>query len=107
MAVGGISTIEHDQQVAWKQGTAAFRFTDSRGTVGREGVSYTAWQLPNNYQGPHDKLPKGKLKRINRELADLFMKGMTGNGKGLFQEDNAYPTKHVHLFYNSPLRASN
>ncbi len=80
MAVGGISTIEHDQQVAWKHGTAAFRFTDSRGTVGREGVSYTAWQLPNNYQGPHDKLPKGKLKRINRELADLFMKGMTGNG---------------------------
>jgi hypothetical protein len=81
MAVGGVSSIESDQRTAWKQGTAAFRFTDFRGVLGRKDVTYTAWQLPNNYQGPHEKLPKGKMKKINRDLAVLFMKGMTGNGK--------------------------
>jgi hypothetical protein len=51
--------------------------------------------------GPHEQQPIGRQKRINQELADLFMKGMTGNGKGLFRKDKAYPTKRVHLFYKS------
>ncbi|MGB3717885.1 MAG: hypothetical protein WA996_26000 [Candidatus Promineifilaceae bacterium] len=81
IALGGVSTIENDQRVAWKQGTAAFRFRDSAGKIGRKGITYSAWQLPNNYTGPHVTLPKGRQKRINRELVDLFTKGMTGNGK--------------------------
>ena len=81
IAIGGVSTVENDQRIAWNKGTAAFRFTDSAGKKGRKGVTYSAWQLPNKYSGPHKTLPKGKQKRINRELADLFMKGMTGNSK--------------------------
>ncbi len=81
VALGGVSTLVNDQRIAWEKGTAAFRFRDSAGKVGRRGVVYSAWQLPNNYSGPHATLPKGRQKRINRELADLFMKGMTGNGK--------------------------
>jgi hypothetical protein len=81
IALGGVSTIENDQRIAWKQGTAAFRFRDSAGKMGEKGITYSAWQLPNNYTGPHATLPKGRQKRINRELVDLFTKGMTGNGK--------------------------
>jgi len=80
-ALGGASTIDNDHRVAWKQGTASFRFRDSAGNIGRRGITYTAWQLPNNYSGPHMTLPKGRQKRINRELVDLFTKGMTGNNK--------------------------
>jgi hypothetical protein len=88
IAIGEVSSIENDQRTAWNKGTAAFRFTDSAGKKGRKGVTYSAWQLPNKYSGPHTTLPKGKQKRINRELADLFMKGMTGNGKLSFSFDH-------------------
>ncbi|MCI0393936.1 MAG: hypothetical protein L0332_15825 [Chloroflexi bacterium] len=70
-----------DQSQAWRHGRAFFRFTDHRGLLGPAGVTYNAWQLPNHYVGPHQQLAKGRQKRINRELADLFMKGMTGNGE--------------------------
>jgi hypothetical protein len=40
-----------------------------------------AWQLPNSYVGPHAQQPKGRQKRINQALTDLFMQGMTGNGQ--------------------------
>ena len=75
------------QEQAWQRGRAVFNFIDYAGKMGQKGVSYTAWQLPNNYLGPHKPLPKGRQKRMNRELADLFMKGMTGNGSELVQED--------------------
>ncbi|MBP9503248.1 MAG: hypothetical protein KBF17_13895, partial [Candidatus Promineofilum sp.] len=38
-------------------------------------------QLPNEYTGPHAVLPRGRMKRLNRALADLFHNGMTGNGE--------------------------
>jgi len=62
---------------------------------------YSAWQLPNSYLGPHEQQPIGRQKRINQELADLFMKGMTGNGKGLFREEKVYPTERVRVFHKS------
>ena len=56
----------------------------------------------NTYGRLHDQRPKGQQKRINRELAGLFMKGMTGNGekggeRGLFDCQEKY-VKH---YYNS------
>jgi hypothetical protein len=72
---------ESHQEQAWKRGRAVFLFTDYQGKLGRKGATYTAWQLPNSYEGPHDRQARGQQKRINRELADLYMKGMTGNGK--------------------------
>jgi hypothetical protein len=81
-AIGGrYNGIDH-QNSAWRHGRATFRFHDEAGRLGSKGAEYTAWQLPNNYVGPHERRPKGQQKRINRELADLFMKGMTGNDKG-------------------------
>jgi hypothetical protein len=77
------------QEQAWQRGRAVFNFIDYAGKMGQKGGSYTAWQLPNNYLGPHKPLPKGRQKRMNQELADLFMKGMTGNGSELVQEDPA------------------
>jgi hypothetical protein len=69
------------QERAWQQGQALFHLVDHQGRQGHRGGRYMAWQLPNNYSGVHEQRPKGRQKRINGQLADLFMKGITGNGK--------------------------
>ncbi len=71
------ATDEHE--AAWRRGRALFRLTDHAGRFGRPGATYLAWQLPNEYTGPHATLPRGRQKRLNRALADLFHDGMTGN----------------------------
>jgi len=84
-AVGKPLTVSDHQNQAWARGRAVLKITDHGGRLGRKGVTYTAWQLPNSYSGPHKKQPKGRQKRMNRKLADLFMKGMTGNGERVDQ----------------------
>jgi hypothetical protein len=84
-AVGKPMAVVDLQDQAWERGRAVLRLKDHAGQVGAKGASYTAWQLPNSYAGPHKQRPKGRQKRINRELADLFMKGMMGNGKQAHQ----------------------
>ncbi len=69
------------EEQAWQNGRAAFTFNDKKGKQGPAGSNYIAWQLPNSYAGPHAHQKRGQQKRINRQLADLFMKGMTGNDK--------------------------
>ncbi len=78
-AIGKKETSESTKEAAWQHGSAAFSLTDHLGKNGRSGTTYLAWQLPNHYFGPHQQACRGQQKRINRELADLFMKGMTGN----------------------------
>ncbi|WP_374689439.1 hypothetical protein, partial [Promineifilum sp.] len=68
-------------EMAWRRGRALFRLRDRAGRHGRPGAVYLAWQLPNEYTGPHATLPRGRQKRLNRALADLFHDGMTGNGE--------------------------
>ena len=63
----------------WQKGGGAFEFVDFRGGQGKPGVDYMAWQLPNSYTVSLPHRPKGRQKRINRKLTDLFMQGMTGN----------------------------
>jgi hypothetical protein len=80
-AIGGQATTNNLQTRAWEQGQATFQFEDFNGQQGTRGKSYVAWQLPNSYVGPHAHQPKGRQKRINRTLTDLFMQGMTGNSQ--------------------------
>jgi hypothetical protein len=87
-AIGKPLTVQEHQNQAWARGRAVLKISDHEGRVGRKGVTYTAWQLPNSYSGPHKKQPKGRQKRMNRKLADLFMKGMTGNGEQVDQPGN-------------------
>jgi hypothetical protein len=82
-AIGRQESSENAKDAAWQHGAAAFSFIDHQGKHGRPGATYLAWQLPNHYFGPHQQVCRGQQKRINRELADLFMKGMTGNDKGM------------------------
>jgi len=81
-AVGEVATEENRENRAWVQGQAVFELTDYRGQQGAKGKSYLAWQLPNSYLGQHQHRPKGRQKRINRELKDLVMQGMPGNVEG-------------------------
>jgi len=81
LAVGELNTDQNREQRGQKQGQALFTFNDNKGKQGSPGKQYLAWQLPNSYIGPHQSAPLGRQKRINRELADLFMQGMTGNGE--------------------------
>lgn len=81
-AIGAAANTESMQARGWEQGRATFAFwKDFNGQQGHGGKSYVAWQLPNSYVGPHVQQPKGRQKRINRALTDLFMQGMTGNGQ--------------------------
>jgi hypothetical protein len=92
-AVGQQATESETERQAWQRGTAVFQLNDQDGWHGRKKRTYLAWQLPNNYAGPHAKQPRGRMKRINQELADLFMKGMTGNDEEPV-EDKPLPKRY-------------
>lgn len=81
-AVGEVTTKEKWEKRAWQQGRALFELKDYLGQQGKKGKTYLAWQLPNSYCGQHRHRPRGRQKRINRELKDLVMQGMPGNGEG-------------------------
>jgi len=81
LAVGELNTDQNREQRGQQQGRALFTFNDNKGKQGSPGKQYLAWQLPNSYIGPHQPAALGRQKRINRELAALFMQGMTGNGE--------------------------
>lgn len=81
-AIGEVATEENRENRVWTQGQAVFELKDYRGQQGQKGKSYLAWQLPNSYLGQHQHRPKGRQKRINRELKDLVMQGMPGNVGG-------------------------
>ena len=78
-AIGEAATERGQEERAWRQGQALFTLQDYDGQQGRQGKTYLAWQLPNSYTGQHALRPKGRQKRINRQLQDLVMKGMPGN----------------------------
>jgi len=92
-AIGPQATIDVERETAWRHGPGFFRLSDKKGKQGAMGKTYVAWQLPNSYAGPHRQQPRGKQKRINQELADLFMQGMTGNGKALVASKKVYRSK--------------
>jgi hypothetical protein len=89
VALGPLAGAVDEQEVAWRRGRALFHLRDTKGRHGRPGAVYLAWQLPNEYTGPHAALPRGRQKRLNRALADLFHNGMTGNG-GPTEESDQY-----------------
>ncbi len=80
-ATGPRLNSSYAQECAWQRGPACFTWQDKKGKLGQKGAAYLAWQLPNSYDGPHDKRPNGNRKRINRQLADLSNIGMMGNGR--------------------------
>ena len=86
MAVGEKYKKIFAEERAWQQGRGVFRFIDSKGYQGRKGQEYLAWHLPNSYHGPHEKRCKGRQKKINRQLRDLVMKGMRGNGRDAVEQ---------------------
>jgi hypothetical protein len=78
-AIGNRASESELEEKGWTQGQALFVLEDFRGRQGPKGERYVAWQLPNSYTGSHQQRPKGRQRRINRELKDLVMKGMPGN----------------------------
>ncbi len=86
IAIGSPINADQAETQAWQRGNALFKFEDRRGRQGKPGTTYLAWQLPNSYAGPHSHCPKGRQKRLNRKLADLFHKGMTGNDRELIEK---------------------
>lgn len=81
IAIGERYTQERVQERAWTQGRGVFRFVDTRGLQGREKQEYIAWHLPNSYQANYQRRSRGSRKRLNRKLADLLKKGITGNSE--------------------------
>ena len=80
IAIGNRKNPEEVEKQAWQRGQATFEFVNHHGRQGRKGTSYIAWHLSNSYTGPHQQSPKGRMRKINRKLADLVTKGALGNG---------------------------
>jgi hypothetical protein len=78
-AIGNKASESELEEKGWTQGQALFVLEDFHGRQGPKGEQYVAWQLPNSYTGSHQHRPKGRQRRINRQLKDLVMKGMPGN----------------------------
>lgn len=81
IAIGERYTQEKAQERAWTQGRSVFRFVDTRGLQGKENQEYIAWHLPNSYEAQYPHRSRGSRKRLNRKLADLLKKGITGNSE--------------------------
>ncbi len=80
IVIGNKKNPEEAEKQAWQRGQATFDFVDHQGRQGRKGTIYIAWHLPNSYTGPHQQSPIGRMRKINRKLADLVTKGAQGNG---------------------------
>ncbi|HSM57408.1 MAG TPA: hypothetical protein VK879_14755 [Candidatus Sulfomarinibacteraceae bacterium] len=107
-AVGARYTQEAAQERAWRQGNGVFQFTDHQGKTGAAGATYVAWQLPNSYLGPHEQQVTSSRKRINRQLVDLFTKGITGNGKKrAVDQGHEYPVASFYEHGHAAARAYN
>ena len=85
-AVGEPVSEDGRQERAWRQGQALFELQDFYGRQGKKGRTYLCWQLPNSYEGGHVFRPRGRQRRINRELNDLVNKRAPGNEEGPDEE---------------------
>ena len=106
-ALGEKVTAEREQERAWHQGPGLFRLTDHAGKQGNPGTTYLAWQLPNNYAGPHRRHSKGQQKHINRKLTDLLKQGMTGNGQKTVKVSSEHQPRRFYDNGRSAARAYN
>ncbi len=95
------SGLADSQEQAWQLGQAWFRYIDHTGKYGKQGQAYSVWRLPNSYRGPHNLEPLGRQKKINHEIADLFMKGMTGNDNVMDDKECSESKTYLRRFYRS------
>lgn len=80
------------QAQAWAhRGQGAFALTDKKGLQGPPGHVYLAWQIPNTYETQHQPCPRGKQRRVNRELKGLLNKTAAGNSSS--------PENHQRRYY--------
>ena len=58
----------------------SFTFTDKYGYQGGKNKEYIAWQLPSSHVARHSTAPRGRQRKINRQLAvDLVSNAAQGN----------------------------
>jgi len=50
-----------------------FVYTDWRGKFGERQAQYLSWRLPNSYQAELSRLPRGRQRRINGQLASCYV----------------------------------
>lgn len=100
-AVGEPTEDGSRQERAWRQGQALFELKDFRGRQGKKGRTYLCWQLPNSYEGGHAFRPRGRQRRINRELNDLVNKRAPGNGEETVEE-----TRPEKVYYPNGMMAA-
>lgn len=80
-AIGGKNSPEAQKEAAWQHGNATFPFKDKRGYQGKKNEEYIAWQLPSSHKARHSTAPRGRQRKINRQLTvDLVNHAAQGNG---------------------------
>ena len=101
IAIGPQYSEKEFQNHAWRRGQAVFVFVDKEGRQGPAGRRYIAWRLPNSYDGCHEHSPKGRQRKINRQI-DLVDSRAQGNGL----ERDMSRHQVGRLFYPDGLEAS-
>ncbi len=108
IAIGAPYNKANHAETVWQQGGGTFILTDRRGLQGRAGTTYTAWQLPNQYQRCHARLPKGRQRKLNQQLrlltknhADLVTQRARGNDMATQKETAGKTENCVRRFFEN------
>jgi len=75
---------EHMADATYERGRGVFRFVDKQGQRGKRGRGYVAWHMPASYTSPYSQSPKGRQRKINRQI-DLVISTARGNSRVIYR----------------------
>lgn len=100
--IGQVATTAAMQDAAWEHGTAVFEFIDYKGHQGRAGQRRVARALPNAYSTEMQTAPRGRQRKINKELRDACDNGAQANDEGYFKLFHETAADAVSAFNRRP-----
>jgi hypothetical protein len=80
IAISDLPWREHMADETYERGRGVFRFVDRQGKRGKRGRGYVAWHMPATYTAPYSQSPKGRQRKINRQI-DLVISTTRGNSR--------------------------
>lgn len=100
--IGQVATTAAMQDAAWEHGTAVFEFIDYKGHQGRAGQHRVARALPNAYSTEMQTAPRGRQRKINKELRDACDNGAQANDEDYFKLFHETAADAVSAFNKRP-----
>jgi hypothetical protein len=80
IAISDMPWRDNMADATYERGRGVFRLVDRRGKRGKRGRGLVAWHMPASYTSPYSQSPKGRLRKINRQI-DLVISTTRGNSR--------------------------